>query len=52
MFGPTAPGIYWSDTTDGTNPVANWAVHFYDVGEFFAVYKNVPLHARAVRGGF
>lgn len=52
IFGPTASAIYWSETIAGANPNEAWAVHFYDVDPFFGVYKTVPLHARAVRGGF
>ena len=52
VFGPTASGVYWSETIDGTNPSAAWTAHFYDADPSFAVYKNVPLHVRAVRGGF
>lgn len=52
VFGPTAPDIYWSATSDATNTVAAWTSHFYNVNTSFVVFKNLTFFARAVRGGW
>ncbi len=49
IFGPTAPGYYWSNTTYALQPFAVWSVLFETGFVTFGPKRN-DVNARAVRG--
>jgi hypothetical protein len=51
VFGPTAPSVYWSSTSDAMCPTDAWSVDFND-GSVYGPDKSTSYAARAVRGGW
>jgi hypothetical protein len=50
VFGPTVADVYWSATTDATDPPSAWIVYFFD-GIVGPNFKGSDNYVRAVRTG-
>jgi hypothetical protein len=50
IFGPTAAAVYWSATTNATDPSTAWVADF-KVGLVGIFSKSISRYVRAVRAG-